>query len=409
MTSDPPAGQSARRVRGGHLQAAWLREHPARPGPRPGTAVLRQRVRPPLPQRRPRPRPGRIPADSPADPLTALDAVIRQAAALTRAAREQAASLDPARVRAQIAEAEAARRRAEAAAVTAEARAAEAAAETQALAEALDAAREDARAAQAAEAAARAATPEPPRQQLEQARSDAAAQIAAAQAEAAGQVSAAQAEAARCARERDDAAEAARRADAETSRARQAETDARAETDRVRADAGRERGTLREQHQAQLDAITALTAAERARAERAEQLLDAERADRRHLTSNPHRTRQPSKATATATATATASCPGPRAGRRPAVTATALGPTAPVPPPIPDQLDALLRRMRLPYLRKAAPDVLATARAQRWDPAEVDPHPARGRDPRPRRSRTAHPPQGRRAARREDVRVLARS
>ena len=64
----------------------------------------------------------------------------------------------------------------------------------------------------------------------------------------------------------------------------QAETDARAEADRVRADAGRERGTLREQHQAQLDAITALTAAERARAERAEQLLDAERADRRHLT-----------------------------------------------------------------------------------------------------------------------------
>jgi DNA replication protein DnaC len=27
--------------------------------------------------------------------------------------------------------------------------------------------------------------------------------------------------------------------------------------------------------------------------------------------------------------------------------------------------------MRLPYLRNAAPDVLATARAQRWDPAEV--------------------------------------
>jgi DNA replication protein DnaC len=27
--------------------------------------------------------------------------------------------------------------------------------------------------------------------------------------------------------------------------------------------------------------------------------------------------------------------------------------------------------MRLPYLRKAAPDVLATARTQRWDPAEV--------------------------------------
>lgn len=45
--------------------------------------------------------------------------------------------------------------------------------------------------------------------------------------------------------------------------------------------------------------------------------------------------------------------------------------TRPTAPAIPDELDRLLRRMRLPYLRKAAPDVLATARAQRWDPAEV--------------------------------------
>ena len=45
--------------------------------------------------------------------------------------------------------------------------------------------------------------------------------------------------------------------------------------------------------------------------------------------------------------------------------------TRPTAPPIPDDLDRLLRRMRLPYLRKTAPDVLATARAQRWDPAEV--------------------------------------
>src|SRR5262245_26388998 len=82
-------------------------------------------------------------ADSPADPLTALEGAIRQAAVLIRAAREQAASLDPARVRAQVAEAEAARRRAEAAAVTAQARAAEAGAEAQALAEALEAARDD--------------------------------------------------------------------------------------------------------------------------------------------------------------------------------------------------------------------------------------------------------------------------
>ncbi|MFI5808825.1 hypothetical protein [Streptomyces sp. NPDC051561] len=40
-------------------------------------------------------------------------------------------------------------------------------------------------------------------------------------------------------------------------------------------------------------------------------------------------------------------------------------------PPLPEELDKLMRRMRLPYMRNAAPDVLATARAQRWDPAEV--------------------------------------
>jgi DNA replication protein DnaC len=40
-------------------------------------------------------------------------------------------------------------------------------------------------------------------------------------------------------------------------------------------------------------------------------------------------------------------------------------------PPLPAELEALLRRMRLPYLRAAAPDVIATAKAQRWDPAEV--------------------------------------
>ena len=44
---------------------------------------------------------------------------------------------------------------------------------------------------------------------------------------------------------------------------------------------------------------------------------------------------------------------------------------APEPPPLPDELAAVLKRMRLPYVRAAAPEVLATARAQRWDPAEV--------------------------------------
>lgn len=43
----------------------------------------------------------------------------------------------------------------------------------------------------------------------------------------------------------------------------------------------------------------------------------------------------------------------------------------PVAPPLPAELEALLRRMRLPHMRAAAPDVLATAKAQRWDPAEV--------------------------------------
>lgn len=36
-----------------------------------------------------------------------------------------------------------------------------------------------------------------------------------------------------------------------------------------------------------------------------------------------------------------------------------------------DEVVGLTRRLRMPYLRKAAPDVLATAKAQRWDPAEA--------------------------------------
>jgi DNA replication protein DnaC len=44
---------------------------------------------------------------------------------------------------------------------------------------------------------------------------------------------------------------------------------------------------------------------------------------------------------------------------------------APAPPPIDTGLEQLLRRMRLPHMRRIAPEVLATAKAQRWDPAEV--------------------------------------
>lgn len=43
----------------------------------------------------------------------------------------------------------------------------------------------------------------------------------------------------------------------------------------------------------------------------------------------------------------------------------------PTPPPLPAELMTVLARLRLPYIRRAAPEVLATARAQRWDPAEI--------------------------------------
>lgn len=41
------------------------------------------------------------------------------------------------------------------------------------------------------------------------------------------------------------------------------------------------------------------------------------------------------------------------------------------PPPLPDELEGLLRRLRLPYVRRLAPEVLATAKAQRWEPQEI--------------------------------------
>lgn len=40
-------------------------------------------------------------------------------------------------------------------------------------------------------------------------------------------------------------------------------------------------------------------------------------------------------------------------------------------PPLPKDLDDLLRRLRLPHLRRLAPEVLATVRTQRWEPSEV--------------------------------------
>ena len=37
-------------------------------------------------------------------------------------------------------------------------------------------------------------------------------------------------------------------------------------------------------------------------------------------------------------------------------------------PPLDAELERLLKRMRLPYIRRAAPELLATAKAQRWTP-----------------------------------------
>jgi DNA replication protein DnaC len=54
-------------------------------------------------------------------------------------------------------------------------------------------------------------------------------------------------------------------------------------------------------------------------------------------------------------------------------TKTAPVPTLGVPaaPPLPEDLETLLRRLRLPHIRRHAPEVVATAKAQRWEPVEV--------------------------------------
>ena len=38
-------------------------------------------------------------------------------------------------------------------------------------------------------------------------------------------------------------------------------------------------------------------------------------------------------------------------------------------PPLSADLEDLLRRLRLPHIRRHAPEVIATAKAQRWEPA----------------------------------------
>ena len=43
----------------------------------------------------------------------------------------------------------------------------------------------------------------------------------------------------------------------------------------------------------------------------------------------------------------------------------------PIPQVVTDEIEALCRRLRLRYIREQSPDVLLTAKAQRWDPAET--------------------------------------
>jgi hypothetical protein len=146
----------------------------------------------------------------------------------------------------------------------------------------------------------------------------------------------ARAEAARSAERAEQMAARASQAEAEALRARQGESDAQAEASRVREDAAREREALREQHQAQLRAVAELTAAERARAERAEEILAAERDDRRYLLASfvPAPGGSSDSNGSSDSDGSDGVVPGP-AGR-PAVTGTAIGtaigPAAPRPP-----------------------------------------------------------------------------
>ena len=73
-----------------------------------------------------------------------------------------------------------------------------------------------------------------------------------------------------------------------------------------------------------------------------------------------------------------------------AAAAAAVPPAAgvPAPPPLPDDLEALLR---LPHIRRHAPEVIAIARAQRREPARGSPGPARRGSRRPGTLRPGDP------------------
>lgn len=123
--------------------------------------------------------------------------------------------------------------------------------------------------------------------QVATALADAARQVTAARADADAQIGQMRAERDTATGDRDGALQRAeqadRRADTQISRAVQAEQDARGELERVRADAERERDTLRQGFEARIAALEQTRADLRARGERAESEADTERRERARL------------------------------------------------------------------------------------------------------------------------------
>ena len=68
-----------------------------------------------------------------------------------------------------------------------------------------------------------------------------------------------------------------------------------------------------------------------------------------------------------------------------------------------DEIDRLCRRLRMPYVRRHAGEVIATAKAQRWDPAEVVRVLLDEEAHRSRRLHHRDPPAPRRVPRRQNV------
>jgi len=55
------------------------------------------------------------------------------------------------------------------------------------------------------------------------------------------------------------------------------------------------------------------------------------------------------------------------------------------PPALAADLTAGLKRLKMAGMRQLAPELLVTAKSQRWNPEEFPPRPDRGRDHLPRR------------------------